>query len=109
MPLTLVWPKNATLDLTDLPKFCTEYFELHFPVLENTAEYTVHFHGALSCHDRQTYEFHFSVDTPVGYFMNCLVKCERDLENMFVRLREVTQKEVSLHQWQQLVSESLGK
>ena len=113
MPLTLVWPPTSPivsssnvigLDLSDLPKFCKEYFDLHFPLVENTAKYTVHFHRALSCHDRQSYEFHFSVDTPMGYFMNYLVKCETDLEDMFIRLREVSQEtEVSL-QHQQLVS-----
>ena len=113
MPLTLVWPTSQVvsspnvdkLDLSDLPKFCKEYFDLNFPVVKNTAKYTVHFHGALSCPDRKSYEFLFSVDTPKGYFMNYLVKCEKDLEQMLIRLREMSQEsEVSL---QHLVSEVL--
>ena len=91
MPLTLVWPNVSVLDLTDLPKFCKEYFALQFPLVEKEAKYEVHFHGALSCHDRKSYEFHFSVDTPMGYFMSYLVECETDLEHMLNRLREVSQ------------------
>ena len=78
------------VDLSDLPKFCTEYFERHFSEVKNNAKYEVHFHGALKCTD-WIYELVFTVDTPLGYFMSCAVNCETDLESMFNRLREVSQ------------------